>query len=629
MNKYILRYIVLFMVMVQSCSDGVRLEPLTSSEALQITSTIYAPTHNRMTGSAFEEGDQVGLFLVPYLEGSSSPGDITQSGYASNVNYQYTDGLWQPLDSRPISWPGERYADVYGYYPYDPLLTDAHAHRFSVEEDQRPSANYTASDFLWARAEGLAPTKQVELSYSHRLAKVNVNITSSVEDFGNGGESLLVHLSNIYTEATIDLAEGRSVIPSGALPRDVFLNKCTSSSDDPSVLRYTAIVIPQSVPQGERVLVIQNQGVIYTYKLAKDIVFESGATFTFNVLITDGRLIVTVASIDDWIDADQYEGVLTRYPRVLDINGLDWDASNVYYIYNKETLVGMVAKEYLFSRSISKLDFPAIVVYTADEEGNADLSRGLVAQVLQRTMNSSSEDFDANTGSVHGGTVVFSSTVNEIAQYITGSLPLISKVEFASSGELKAADDHSLPTLTTRPYRLEDVDGNSYPIVKIAKQYWTRENLKTEHYRDGSAIPVYYFDNDRATYRDLYGGLYTWTDLTDARGMVPNGWHVPDEAQWWELRDYLYPSPAYKLKKRQMWNSMGSTDNVAFFSALPGGRRLPAGTFNELLSYGQWWSSTERNSTIAWRVYFGTGAAIGNSDLTKTYAESVRLLKDY
>jgi len=629
MKKYFLTYIAILVAVFQSCTNDAGLESLSpSGSSLEIISKISTKTNSRMDGNAFESGDQVGLFLVPYQEGNIIPGDIAQSGYASNVNYQYNSGVWKPVSNNAISWPGESNADVYGYYPYDASLNDARSLLFSVKEDQRSIDNYTASDFLWAKAEGLVPTKQVQLVYSHRMAKVNVNIESAIEDFGNGSDDMRVYLSGVYTEAEIDLANGTSVVHADATPTDVYMNKPVSSLEDQGLFSYTAIVVPQTVSEGERALVIENQGVTYSYQLTKDIEFKRGTTFTFNIIINDGRLIVTVTSVNDWIDAGIYEGELTRHPKILDLNSLDWDVSNVYYIYDKEAIVGMVAKEYLFSRTISNLDFPAIVVYSADEEGNADLTNGFVVRVLQRTMNSSSLDFDPNTGSVHGGQVVFSNTANEISQYTKGSLSLISKVEFSSSGEIKAANDLYLSTLDTQPFLLQDMDGYNYPLVKIAKQYWTRENLKTEHYMDGSAINVYYFNNDRDKYRDVYGGLYTWTDMMDERGMIPEGWHVANEAEWWDLRNYLYPNPAYKLKKRQLWNSFGSTDNVSFFSGLPAGRRLPGGTFNEHLYYGQWWSSTERSKTVAWRVWFDTGAAISNGDLDKTYAESVRLMRD-
>lgn len=69
-------------------------------------------------------------------------------------------------------------------------------------------------------------------------------------------------------------------------------------------------------------------------------------------------------------------------------------------------------------------------------------------------------------------------------------------------------------------------------------------------------------------------------------------------------------------------------DNVTGFAVLPAGHRTSSGTYNELKSYGQWWSGTQNTTSNAWRIYVGDGTAITEADLNKTYIQSVRLLRD-
>ena len=101
-----------------------------------------------------------------------------------------------------------------------------------------------------------------------------------------------------------------------------------------------------------------------------------------------------------------------------------------------------------------------------------------------------------------------------------------------------------------------DVDGNTYTAVKIGDQVWMAENLRTTKYADGTEIPLdtmegpsrYYPDGTAASV-DKYGYFYNWKAVVNAdpdslqgnvQGICPNGWHVPSDAEWQELVDYVW-----------------------------------------------------------------------------------------
>lgn len=110
-----------------------------------------------------------------------------------------------------------------------------------------------------------------------------------------------------------------------------------------------------------------------------------------------------------------------------------------------------------------------------------------------------------------------------------------------------------------------DYDGNVYNTVAIGTQCWMKENLKTTHYSDGWPIdhsfnntsePCYYYpcsgENDASEINNVaeFGLLYNWSAVmrnastSDAipsgvQGICPTGWHVPSNAEWTELTQYL------------------------------------------------------------------------------------------
>jgi uncharacterized protein (TIGR02145 family) len=98
-----------------------------------------------------------------------------------------------------------------------------------------------------------------------------------------------------------------------------------------------------------------------------------------------------------------------------------------------------------------------------------------------------------------------------------------------------------------------DIDGNVYHIVTIGTQVWMAENLKVTHYRNGTPIAhitdnatwdnltsgaYCNFDNNDVT-SDTYGRLYNWYALVDGLFITPPGWHIPSDAEWTTLVNYL------------------------------------------------------------------------------------------
>ena len=215
--------------------------------------------------------------------------------------------------------------------------------------------------------------------------------------------------------------------------------------------------------------------------------------------------------------------------------------------------------------------------------------------------------------------------------------------------------------------------------VTIGTQVWMTKNLDVAKFRNGDPIPEAKtdeewekagenkqpawcnYDNNPAN-GTKYGKLYNWHAVNDPRGLAPEGYHVPTDAEWTILENFLgsdaekkmqippvigptiisyvdqggyyaqnwvvcsnckVASPEYKKicpsckgmggrnvqgnyipKTKRKVETKGENsgwfgDNSSGFSGLPGGYRDLIGRFYGIGYSGYWWSSTEYSTESA------------------------------
>ena len=218
------------------------------------------------------------------------------------------------------------------------------------------------------------------------------------------------------------------------------------------------------------------------------------------------------------------------------------------------------------------------------------------------------------------------------------------------------------PDIIVSPFSCGDVftdsrDGNQYQTVQIGSQCWMAENLKylpnVVGPGTGSNDDPYYYvygydgtdvNTAKATANyTTYGVLYNWpaamngatsSDLNPSgvQGVCPTGWHLPSDAEWTVLTNYLGDNAGGKLKEAGFahWAAPneGATNETGF-TALPGGGRYYDGTFYNIGNYGGWWSSTESGIDDAITRLMGYDDGGVSSDYNyKEVGFSVRCLRD-
>jgi uncharacterized protein (TIGR02145 family) len=237
---------------------------------------------------------------------------------------------------------------------------------------------------------------------------------------------------------------------------------------------------------------------------------------------------------------------------------------------------------------------------------------------------------------------------------------LLSLTFFSCEKDDGSSDNQSSTTVT-------DADGNVYNTVKIGTQTWMVENLKTTKYNDGTSIPnvtdqttwngltsgAYCNYKNQENYVEAYGRLYNWYAVNTGI-LAPKGWHVPTDAEWSILENYLIANGynydgtvignkiAKSLSATTGWDDSTnegtpgnnqSTNNKCGFTALPGGffECYPPDThiFSNDNYTGFWWSSSEyRNILAINREIFATSPYFEKDCFHKASGLSVRCVKD-
>jgi uncharacterized protein (TIGR02145 family) len=199
---------------------------------------------------------------------------------------------------------------------------------------------------------------------------------------------------------------------------------------------------------------------------------------------------------------------------------------------------------------------------------------------------------------------------------------------------------------------MTDQDGNIYKTVKIGEQTWMAENLRTTHYQDGSQIAnvtnidswsllntgAYCFYNNDILNKNAYGALYNWYSIADQGKICPSGWHVPSDAEWSILENFLGGSNSAGMKIKEVglihWLSPNiGASNLSGFTALPAGSRNYFGNddFLGLGYYCMWWSFTEHHTfnDSAWYRSLNTfESVLGRNYYLKRVGFSVRCVMD-
>ena len=242
----------------------------------------------KVTAEGFETGDALGLYAVNYENGNQTPGTLLAEGnQADHVKYIFSYENWQWTPVKKVYYKDiNTNVDLYVFYPHaEPESVEAY--NFEVKKDQSTPrvqnnmGGYEASDFLWAKAENIAPTEgKIKITLDHKMAGAHVILTEG-DGFEEGEFALIEkHAAAMGTtrKAAINMATGQ-VTPVGGAQSDG-IQMCPQTDGS-----FRAVVVPQTVAAGTPLFSLTVEGMVYNFKKDVDFTYEPGKVAKFTIRI--------------------------------------------------------------------------------------------------------------------------------------------------------------------------------------------------------------------------------------------------------------------------------------------------------------------------------------------------------
>lgn len=256
-----------------------------SGKLIALSGEIDQQNVSRVDDGGFCDGDEMGVYIVDYVNGE--PGELLDAGNrATNVKFTFDEAAYRWDAAYDVYWKDDRTPiDVYGYYPFG-SPESVRSYAVTVQKDQSKASEngvmggYEASDFLWGKAENIAPTtEKIKIAFRHRMANVRVMLEEG-SGFAEGewtGLTKQVLVTNTKREAVVDLTTGTveatgEVASTGIIPFE-------GDSD------WRAIVVPQTVVAGTELFRITVDGQVYEFSKGESMTYNPGKMHNFTIQV--------------------------------------------------------------------------------------------------------------------------------------------------------------------------------------------------------------------------------------------------------------------------------------------------------------------------------------------------------
>ena len=260
-------------------------QPSLQGEMLTFTASIEGGLTRATVDNTWSGGETVALQI-----NAGGWLDYTADAYGNLTGNDY---YWQNTD--PVT--------VQGICP----ATAAGSTTWSVESDQSSYRNYQSGDLLATGVTTVNYGNAANLTFRHQTAKLVVNIVDGpiVPDnpevtVGNNNLTLTGTFTKPSSGSSFGTwtpgAQTGSITPYRLSYPNTVAGKTIKVS-------YAALVIPQILDAGTKLISILINGQLYTYKLPLDITWKPGCVYTYTITVrVEGLEVLVDDTIQDWTD---------------------------------------------------------------------------------------------------------------------------------------------------------------------------------------------------------------------------------------------------------------------------------------------------------------------------------------
>lgn len=260
-------------------------QPSLQGEMLTFTASIEGGLTRATVDNTWSGGETVALQI-----NAGGWLDYTADAYGNLTGNDY---YWQNTD--PVT--------VQGICP----ATAAGSTTWSVESDQSSYRNYQSGDLLATGVTTVNYGNAANLTFRHQTAKLVVNIVDGpiVPDnpevtVGNNNLTLTGTFTKPSSGSSFGTwtpgAQTGSITPYRLSYPNTVAGKTIKVS-------YAALVIPQILDAGTKLISILINGQLYTYKLPLDITWKPGCVYTYTITVrAEGLEVLVDDTIQDWTD---------------------------------------------------------------------------------------------------------------------------------------------------------------------------------------------------------------------------------------------------------------------------------------------------------------------------------------